>query len=173
MTPHDHASAEQAVTWLHRSTAAEARRDTAWVHRMLAALQPWLPQPIGPAESAPQPACQGGREAALDALRRIDPLRYARTRNQLNGAITQLSPWLRHGALSTAEVRDAACGCVEQPQQAEKLISELAWRDYWQQVYASLGDQITAPLEPPAAFSRKAMVEDVPEDVLAAETGMA
>jgi deoxyribodipyrimidine photo-lyase len=51
---------------------------------------------------------RGGREAALAQLDKIDPARYGRTRSNLEGAVTRLSPYLRHGVLSLAEVRDKA-----------------------------------------------------------------
>jgi deoxyribodipyrimidine photo-lyase len=115
----------------------------------------------------------GGRAAALERLAAIDPAAYARTRNHVDGAVTQLSPWLRHGVLSLAEVRDAALARVERPEDAAKLISELGWRDYWQQVYAAVGSRIREPLEPPARAPRAPRLEHVPRDVLAAQTGLA
>ncbi|MFM7292356.1 MAG: deoxyribodipyrimidine photo-lyase, partial [Planctomycetia bacterium] len=51
---------------------------------------------------------RGGRGPALERLAGIDPEQYGRTRNHVGGAVTRLSPWLRHGVLSLAEVRDAA-----------------------------------------------------------------
>ena len=117
---------------------------------------------------------RGGRAAAIARLEAIDPVAYARTRNHVAGAVTGLSPWIRHGVLSLAEVRDAALARVARPEDAEKLVSELGWRDYWRQVQAALGDRIHADLEPPARASRTGPPRnDVPPDVLAARTGMA
>jgi deoxyribodipyrimidine photo-lyase len=116
---------------------------------------------------------RGGRQAAVAALERIDPVAYARTRNHVGGAVTGLSPWIRHGVLSLAEVRDAALARVERPEAAEKLITELAWRDYWRQVHATLGTLIGTDIEPPAAAPRQVEpLTMVPADVLAAATGM-
>jgi deoxyribodipyrimidine photo-lyase len=53
------------------------------------------------------PAALGGRRAAEDRLAAIDPARYGATRNHLDGAVTRLSPYIRHGVLTLAEVRDA------------------------------------------------------------------
>lgn len=176
--PAESSSSIHQVTWLHRAAPEPAggngppRRDDAWVEQMLAAVEPWLPTAVG-AAGDPQPVRRGGRAAALDAVAAIDPPAYARTRNHIDGAITRLSPWLRHGVLSTAEVRDLALSRVAQPADAEKLTSELAWRDYWQRVYASLGEQIFDDLEPAAAASRLPASDEVPSDVLSATTGMA
>jgi deoxyribodipyrimidine photo-lyase len=116
----------------------------------------------------------GGSRAASARLALIDPVAYARSRNHVAGAVTGLSPWIRHGVLGLAEVRDAALARVASVEQAEKLISELGWRDYWRQVHAALGERIQADIEPPASVSRAAArLEAVPADVRAAATGMA
>ena len=85
---------------------------------------------------------RGGREAAVEQLQAIDPIAYGRSRNHVGGAVTRLSPWLRHGVLSLAEVRDAALARVRERSQAEKLVSELGWRDYWQRVYAARPESV-------------------------------
>ncbi|MFM8805499.1 MAG: FAD-binding domain-containing protein [Planctomycetia bacterium] len=115
---------------------------------------------------------RGGRGPALERLAGIDPEQYGRTRNHVGGAVTRLSPWLRHGVLSLAEVRDAALAGVRRPEDAAKLIAELGWRDYWRQVYAALGSRIHESIEPAAQGSRMPSVGEVPADVLAARTGM-
>ena len=115
---------------------------------------------------------RGGRNAALARMATIDPAAYARTRNHVAGAVTGLSPWIRHGVVSLAEVRDRALGLARRPDEATKLVSELGWRDYWRQVHAALGDRIRESIEPPAARPRSGGSPRMPEDVLAAVTGM-
>jgi deoxyribodipyrimidine photo-lyase len=117
---------------------------------------------------------RGGRRAGLARLAGIDPVAYATSRNHVGGAVTRLSPWIRHGVLSIAEVRDHALERVRTPEDATKLVSELGWRDYWQQVYATLGPAIGRDIEPPAACRRGGPPLDrMPADVLDAATGMA
>jgi len=117
---------------------------------------------------------RGGRRAAVARLAGIDPVAYATTRNHVGGAVTRLSPWIRHGVLSIAEVRDHALERVRVPEDATKLVSELGWRDYWQQVHAALGPAIGRDIEPPAARRRGGPPLDrMPADVLDAATGMA
>jgi deoxyribodipyrimidine photo-lyase len=48
----------------------------------------------------------GGRLSALNKLNSIDALTYGKNRNFLNGAVTQLSPYLRHGCLTLNETFD-------------------------------------------------------------------
>ncbi len=117
---------------------------------------------------------RGGREAALERLARLDPVAYAGSRNHVDGPVTRLSPWIRHGVLSLAEVRDRALTAAGSPKGAEKLISELAWRDYWRRVQEALGDRILEPIEPfphrPAAFAPPNTA--IPDDVLTGSTGL-
>lgn len=116
---------------------------------------------------------RGGRKAALERMATIDPIAYSRTRNHVAGAVTGLSPWIRHGVVSLAEVRDRAIGLVRRPDEAAKFVSELGWRDYWRQVHAALGQRIRESIEPPAALPRSGGDgARMPEDVLAAATGM-
>jgi deoxyribodipyrimidine photo-lyase len=123
-----------------------------------------------PAAAATLP-WRGGRTAALERLAALDPAAYARTRNHVEGAVSGLSPWIRHGVLSLAEVRDVAVARAGAA--AEKFVAELGWREYWRQVHAALGDRIAEPLEPPAATPRAAACAPMPADVLQAATGMA
>ena len=119
-------------------------------------------------------APRGGRDAAVERLATIDPVAYARSRNHVAGAVSRLSPWIRHGVLSLAEVRDAALARVARPEDAEKFVAELGWRHYWRQVQAALGDRIRTDIEPPArAWRRPAALLSMPADVLEARTGMA
>lgn len=112
----------------------------------------------------------GGRQAALAMLARIDPARYARSRNYLDGAVTRLSPYIRHGMLSLAEVRD---GVMRHTDHA-KLINELAWRDYWQRVYAQIGDGIWQDREPyKTGWQATDYARVLPDDVAQGTTGLA
>ena len=61
----------------------------------------------------PLPIFRGGRRAAEERLAAIDPARYGASRNHLSGAVTRLSPWIRHGVLTLAEVRQAVFARLE------------------------------------------------------------
>jgi len=114
---------------------------------------------------------RGGRDAASARLAALDPDSYARTRNHVAGAVSRLSPWIRHGVLSLAEVRDVALQRAGEA--AEKFVSELGWRNYWREVQAALGAGIGASLESPAARPLRPPVTAMPADVVAAATGLA
>lgn len=113
---------------------------------------------------------QGGRVAALAQLETIDPPRYAKTRNYLDGAVTRLSPYLRHGVLSLAEVRDHALHSAGAAK-SEKLVNELCWRDYWQRVYRVLGDDIWQDIESyKTGYPASHYTDTLPDDIRNAET---
>ncbi len=121
---------------------------------------------------------QGGRRAAETALAAVDPLAYGRSRNHLDGAVTHLSPYIRHGALSLAEVREAVFTWLERSgepaQAAAKLLNELGWRDYWQRLWRQLGDGIWHDREPlKTGHLSASYAAELPADLLEARTGLA
>ncbi len=137
-----------------------------------------------PDSDLPRPI-RGGPAAARARLAQLDPLAYGRSRNHLDGAVTGLSPYLRHGVLTLAEVRDAVFAWLrdrgyasperrdEGRRVASKLISELGWRDYWQRLWLLLGDGIWHNLEPlKTGHAASAYAPDLPADLAAASTGL-
>jgi deoxyribodipyrimidine photo-lyase len=115
----------------------------------------------------------GGRIAALAALERIRPAAYARSRNFLDGAVTRLSPYLRHGIVSLVEVRDLAVARTRHAD-VEKFVRELGWRDYYVRVHAALGDRVWDDLESyKTGLSAGTYAEELPHDVERGETGAA
>ncbi|MFM7466213.1 MAG: FAD-binding domain-containing protein, partial [Cyanobium sp.] len=67
------------------------------------------------------PAAKGGRRAAEARLALIDPARYGASRNHLDGAVTRLSPYIRHGVLTLAEVREAVFARLRERGEASAL----------------------------------------------------
>ncbi len=112
----------------------------------------------------------GGRAAAEGRLEAVDPAAYARTRNDLDGAATGLSPYLRHGVLPLADVRDFA---QRHGRSAGKLVQELAWHDYFQRVYRIVGRGVWESLEPwKTGWGESDYAPDVPGDIREARTGV-
>ena len=58
---------------------------------------------------------QGGRAEAERRLAAVDPSRYGATRNYLDGAVSRLSPYIRHGVLTLSEVREAVFTRLAEP----------------------------------------------------------
>jgi deoxyribodipyrimidine photo-lyase len=113
------------------------------------------------------------RSRALERLGRVDPVEYEKSRNHLDGAVTGLSPFLRHGVLSLAEVRDAVVAKVGGAVRCKKLIQELAWRDYYQRLWHLLADRIWLDIEPyKTGFDASDYAEVLPANLLNATTGI-
>ena len=118
----------------------------------------------------------GGRDAALKALAAIDPVIYGRDRSQLDGHVSRLSPYLRHGVLTLAEVRDAALAHAPQtaPSRVWKYVNELSWRDYSVRVYAEVGDLIWQDFGPyKTGLPFSAYAHEFPADIGDGATGAA
>lgn len=116
----------------------------------------------------------GGQSAARAALAAIDPPLYAGSRNHLDGAVSRLSMYIRHGVLTLPEVLRAALARVSHPAQARKFVQELAWRDYWQRLYHRLGNRVWEDQEPSkTGLPPHAYAPTLPPELPAARTGLA
>jgi len=114
----------------------------------------------------------GGRRAAEERLEAVDPANYATTRNNLDGAVTGLSPYLRHGVLGLNEVRKAVLNKAGRA--AEKLVNELGWRDYWQRVYQQIGNGIWQDREAyKTGWQAADYAPELPPELEAGTTGLA
>lgn len=69
----------------------------------------------------------------------INPSRYARTRNALNGDVTGLSPYLTHGIVSLDWVARTVAA-THPLGYADKLVFELGWRAFFHHVWASAAE---------------------------------
>ena len=83
----------------------------------------------------------------LQRIDRIDPVKYAKNRNYLNGAVSYLSPYISRGVISTKFVFTHLIERGFHAEVMEKFIQELAWRDYWQQVWISKKEAINSNLK--------------------------
>ena len=101
-----------------------------------------FPQAVGTALSDDW---RGGRLEALKRINTIDAEAYSRNRNFLNGSVSHLSPYFRHGCLTLKEASDNVR--AKHGAQAAKFVQELAWRDYWRRVWYARGDAIFSDIE--------------------------
>jgi deoxyribodipyrimidine photo-lyase len=83
-----------------------------------------------------------GYKDILGRIEAIDPIQYGRSRNYLDGAVTRLSPYLSRGVISTRQVAQAVLAKGYKPRDIESFLKELAWRDYFQQVWIAKGEAI-------------------------------
>lgn len=71
----------------------------------------------------------------LDRVNSVDPIAYGPSRNYVDGAVTYLSPYISRGVISTSFIYKELLKRNFNPNTILKFIQELAWRDYWQQVW--------------------------------------
>ncbi len=103
----------------------------------------------------------------LKQIENIDPGSYARTRNFLNGNVTMLSPYLTHGVISLNQIKTSIL-CKYKYQQAEKLIFELAWKEYFLRVWESKGEDIWSDLKHPQDCNN----HQIPKNLIDSKTGI-
>ena len=99
----------------------------------------------------------------------IDPIAYSRTRNYLNGAVSYLSPYISRGVISTRQVFNSLFDKGFSIEQSQKLIQELAWREYFQRVWQQLEEDMFDDIRRKytGVTNRK-----MPASVLQAKTGI-
>ena len=111
------------------------------------------------------------REAALARIASVDPAEYSRSRNALNGAVTQLSPYITHGFISLPEVLKGVRSHHSVRTQ-DKFVFELGWREYFRHVWQHRGNGIFKSLHE-GVLSDEAYADQIPFDILHANTGVA
>ena len=102
-------------------------------------------------------------------IRAIDPIAYGKTRNFEKGDVTKLSPYISRGVLSTKQVMQHIQSLDIPAYKTEKLLQELAWRDYWQQAWIAKEDAIFSDLKRPQSEVEN---HEIPTAIVTAKTGI-
>ncbi len=102
-------------------------------------------------------------------VEQIDPIAYGKTRNFIDGAVTRLSPYISRGVISTKMVMQHVLEKGYPFYKIEKFIQELAWRDYWQQIWIAKGDAINEDLK---HSQWNVENHEIPSGVVAGKTGI-
>lgn len=108
-------------------------------------------------------------EKILEKIEQADPIKYSHTRNYVDGAVTQLSPYISRGVISTKKVLETVLAKGFEPHQIEKFIQELAWRDYWQQLWMAYGNGIDNDLKHPQPLGKNS---GIPQALVNHQTGI-
>lgn len=88
-------------------------------------------------------------ELILARVNAINPIKYAKTRNFINGDVTYLSAYISRGVISVQQIKDAVLQKGYKPYEIEKFLQELAWREYYQRVWQVKKELIFADLKQP------------------------
>ncbi len=86
-------------------------------------------------------------DAILEKILKVNPIKYAKTRNHIDGDVTYLSPYISRGVISTKQVLEAVLAQGYKHYQIEKFIQELAWREFFQRVWQAKGNDIWSDLK--------------------------
>ena len=110
------------------------------------------------------------RDEALQKFQNFNPSRYAKTRNFLNGHISQMSAHIKHGVIQNRELLNIIQDKFNF-QESEKFIQELAWRDFWRSYAYHHPDQLWTDVEEyKTGFKSSDYLDDLPNDIKTGET---
>lgn len=70
----------------------------------------------------------------LKKIEAINPVKYAHSRNYIDGQVNYLSPYISRGVISTKQVLASLQEKSYTSEQSEPLIQQLCWRDYFQRI---------------------------------------
>ena len=111
------------------------------------------------------PATDG---AVVERLLRLDVGAYVRSRNEVDGAVSRLSPYITHGFTSVPEVIADIRRRTELAD-THKFVFELAWREYFHHLWGRCSTAIFEAFHPPPGSGYQTRI---PEDLLGACTGV-
>ncbi len=86
-------------------------------------------------------------ESILEKIDQIDPIAYSQNRNYVDGSVSYLSPYISRGVISTKFILDRLHERGFKMLEMGKFVQELAWRDYWQQVWVVKEELINQDLK--------------------------
>ena len=108
-------------------------------------------------------------KSILVRLESVNPKKYGRTRNFIDGDVSYLSPYISRGVLSTKQVAEFVLSKGFEPKEIQKFLQELAWRDYWQQIWLAKGTDINEDLR---SAQKPVSNHEFPVSVLQFKTGI-
>ena len=105
----------------------------------------------------------------VERINAISPIKYAKTRNFINGDVTYLSPYLSRGVISVQQIKEAVLQKGYKPYEIEKFLQELAWREYYQRVWQVKKEELFTDLKQPQPDF---LHHQIPTAVVHASTGI-
>ena len=105
----------------------------------------------------------------VERINAINPIKYAKTRNFINGDVTYLSPYISRGVISVAQIKEAVLQKGYKPYEIEKFLQELAWREYYQRVWQVKKEELFADLKQPQPDF---LHDQIPTAIVNASTGI-
>lgn len=103
-----------------------------------------------------------------DQIDRFDPIAYSKTRNYLNGHVSQLSPYVSRGLISVRDIYDRLISRGIKLYEMEAFVMELCWREHAQRIWQQHDPQIERRNDQ----SWIAQKSKIPIEILEANTGI-
>jgi len=104
----------------------------------------------------------------LKRVRKVNPIRYRKSRNFLDGEVTKLSKYITRGVISLPQIKEILLENYSL-KESYKFIQELAWREYFQRVWETKDDEIFTDIR----FKQDSVVSrGIPKSVINANTGI-
>ena len=107
--------------------------------------------------------------ALIERIENIDPIEYGKSRNYLSGAVTGLAPYISRGVISTKLIFDSVLKRGYSVDEIESFLKELAWRDYWQQIWIGRGYEIDSDIRNQQPRAER---NGVPVNIINGQTGI-
>jgi deoxyribodipyrimidine photo-lyase len=105
----------------------------------------------------------------VERINAINPIKYAKTRNFINGDVTYLSAYISRGVISVAQIKEAVLQKGYKLYEIEKFLQELAWREYYQRVWQVKKEELFADLKQPQPDF---LHHQIPTAIVHASTGI-
>ena len=105
----------------------------------------------------------------VERINAISPIKYAKTRNFINGDVTYLSAYISRGVISVQQIKKAVLQKGYKPYEIEKFLQELAWREYYQRVWQVKKEELFADLKQPQTDF---LHHQIPAAIVDASTGI-
>jgi len=105
----------------------------------------------------------------VERVNAINPIKYAKTRNFINGDVTYLSAYISRGVISVQQIKEAVLQKGYKPYEIEKFLQELAWREYYQRVWQVKKEELFTDLKQPQPDF---LHHQIPAAIVHASTGI-
>jgi deoxyribodipyrimidine photo-lyase len=99
----------------------------------------------------------------------LNPVKYARTRNYVNGHVSYLSKYISRGFISTRYVFEKLNPEKFTWSDIEKFVQELAWREYFQRIHQNIGEHINNEI---SNSQNNISNQGIPKSITQAHTGI-
>ena len=109
-------------------------------------------------------------KSLTEQLSKFNPASYARTRNHVDGNVSMLSPYITHGFISPAEIRDFLAHKFGIPG-SHKYIQELTWREYFSHYLRKKPEAIVKSIKS-TIIDENYYSTSIPVDILEGTTGI-